>query len=133
MGPKMARRGASLLAVLFVLISSVMPAGADGAKKKVGGVAKYVIINFLLATADYESARAVQRPSSCRESNPLFSSYPGRARFYGEGLAIDAGPELLGWFLHRKHARLWQAPFAVATAWHGQGIVNNLRCAGAHL
>ena len=130
MGPKMARRGASLLAVLFVLISSVMPAGADGAKKKVG--AKYVIINFLLATADYESARAVQRPSSCRESNPLFSSYPGRARFYGEGLAIDAGPELLGWFLHRKHARLWQAPFAVVTAWHGQGIVSNWRCAGAH-
>jgi len=132
MGPKMARRGASLLAVLFVLISSVMPAGADGAKKKVGGVAKYVIINFLLATADYESARAVQRPSSCRESNPLFSSYPGRARFYGEGLAIDAGPELLGWFLHRKHARLWQAPCAVVTVWHGQGIVSNLRCACAH-
>jgi len=132
MGPKMARRGASLLAVLFVLISSVMPAGADGAKKKVGGVAKYVIINFLLATADYESARAVQRPSSCRESNPLYSSYPVRARFYGEGLAIDAGPELLGWFLHRKYARLWQAPFAVVTVWHGQGIVSNLRCAGAH-
>jgi len=132
MGPKMARRGASLLAVLGVLISSVAPAGADGMKKKAGGVAKYVILNFLLATADYESARAVQRPGSCRESNPLFSSYPGRARFYGEGLAIDAGPELLGWFLHRKHARLWQAPFAVVTAWHGQGIVSNLRCAGAH-
>jgi hypothetical protein len=128
----MARRGASLLAVLVVLISSVMPAGADGAKKKPGGIAKYVIINFLLATADYESARAVQHPGSCRESNPLFSSYPGRARFYGEGLAIDAGPELLGWLLHRKHIRLWQAPFAVVTAWHAQGTVSNLRCAGAH-
>ena len=132
MGPKIARHGASLLVVLVVLISSVMPAGADGAKKKAGGVAKYVIVNFLLATADYESARAVQRPGSCRESNPLFSSYPGRARFYGEGLAIDAGPELLGWFLHRKHARLWQAPFGVVAAWHGEGIVSNLRCAGAH-
>ena len=130
--PKMARRGASVLAVLVVLISSVMPAGADGAKEKAGGVAKYVFINFLLATADYESARAVQRPGSCRESNPLFSSYPGRARFYGEGLAVDAGPELLGWLLHRKHMRLWQAPFAVVTAWHAQGIVSNLRCAGAH-
>jgi hypothetical protein len=117
---------------LGVVISSVMPAGADGAKKKAGGVAKYIIINFLLATADYESARAVQRPGSCRESNPLFSSYPGRARFYGEGLAIDAGPELVGWLLHRKHVRLWQAPFAVVTAWHGEGIVSNLRCAGAH-
>jgi hypothetical protein len=132
MGPKMARRGAGVLAVLGVLISSVAPAGADGMKKKAGGVAKYVIINFLLATADYESARAVQRPAGCRESNPLFSSYPGRARFYGEGLAIDAGPELVGWLMHRKHARLWQAPFAVVAAWHGQGIVSNLRCAGAH-
>ena len=131
MGPKIARRVASVLAVLVVLISSVMPAGADGAKKKAGGVAKYVIVNFLLATADYESARAVQRPGSCRESNPLFSSYPGRARFYGEGLAIDAGPELLGWFLHRKHVRLWQAPFGLVAAWHGEGIVSNLRCAGA--
>jgi hypothetical protein len=128
---KVARRGASVLAVLGVLISSVTPAGADGVRKKAGGVAKYVIINFLLATADYESARAVQRPNGCRESNPLFNSYPGRARFYGEGLAIDAGPELVGWLMHRKHARLWQAPFAVVAAWHGQGIVSNLRCAGA--
>ena len=132
MGPKITRRGASLLAVLVVLISSVKPAGADGVKKKAGGVARYVLINFLLATADYESARAVQRPGACRESNPLFSSYPGRTRFYGEGLAIDAGPELLGWFLHRKHARLWQAPFGLVAAWHGEGIVSNLRCAGAH-
>ncbi|HKT69956.1 MAG TPA: hypothetical protein VJP83_10985 [Terriglobales bacterium] len=132
MGPILARRGASVLAVLGVLISSVMPAGADGARKKAGGVVNYVIINFLLATADYESARAVQRPGACRESNPLFSSYPGRVRFYGEGLAIDAGPELVGWLLHRKHVRLWQAPFAVVTAWHAEGIVSNLRCAGAH-
>jgi hypothetical protein len=132
MGPKMARRGASVLAILGVLISSVLPAGADGMKKKASGVAKYIIINVLLAAGDYESARAVQRPGSCRESNPLFSSYPGRARFYGEGLAIDAGPELVGWLMHRKHARLWQAPFAVVAAWHGQGIVSNMRCASTH-
>jgi hypothetical protein len=131
MWPKMARRGASVLVVLGVLLSSAMPAGAESARKKAGGVAKYVILNVLLAAADYESARAVQRPGSCRESNPLFSSYPRRARFYGEGLAIDAGPELVGWFMHRKHARLWQAPFAMVAAWHGEGIVSNLRCAGA--
>ena len=124
----MTRRGASVLAVLGVLISSVIPAGADGVQKKAGSVAKYVIINLLLAGADYESARAVQRPGGCRESNPLFNIYPSRGRFYGEGLAIDAGPELVGWLLHRKHARLWQAPFAVVAAWHGQGIVSNLRC-----
>jgi len=62
----------------------------------------------------------------------FFSPYPSRSRFYGEGLAIDAGPELLGWILHRKHVRLWQAPFAVVTAWHGEGIISNLRCSGAH-
>jgi hypothetical protein len=128
---KMARRGASVLAVLGALIFSVIPAGADGVRKKAGGVAKYVVISVLLAAADYESARAVQRPGGCRESNPLFSSYPGRARFYGEGLAIDAGPELVGWLMHRKQARLWQAPFAAVAVWHGEGIVSNLRCAGA--
>lgn len=127
----MARRGASVLAVFGVLISFVIPAGADSVRKKAGGVAKYVIINLLLAAADYESARAVQRPGSCRESNPLFSTHPSRGRFYGEGLAIDAGPELVGWLMHRRHARLWQAPFAVVAAWHGEGIVSNLRCAGA--
>ena len=128
----MARRGAGVLAVLSVLVSSVMPAGAAGVRKKAGGVAKYVVVNVLLAAADYESARAVQRPGSCRESNPLFNSYPSRARFYSEGLAIDAGPELVGWVLHRKHARIWRVPFALVAAWHGRGIVSNLRCAGAH-
>lgn len=131
MGPKMARRGAGVLAVLGILVSLATSAGADSVPKKAGGVAKYVIMNVLLAAADYESARAVQRPNGCRESNPLFSNYPGRARFYGEGLAIDAGPELVGWLLHRKHARLWRVPFVVVAAWHGQGIVSNLRCAGA--
>jgi hypothetical protein len=128
----MARRGAGVLAVLSVVFSSVMPAGADGVRKKAGGVAKYVVINVLLAAADYESARAVQHPGGCRESNPFFNSYPGRARFYGEGLAIDAGPELVGWLLHRKHTRLWRAPFALVAAWHGEGIISNLRCAGTH-
>jgi hypothetical protein len=127
----MARRGALVLAILSLWLSSVMPAGAADVTKKAGGVAKYVLINVLLAAADYESAHAVQGRGGCRESNPAFSNYPGRPRFYGEGLAIDAGPELVGWLMHRKHNRLWRAPFLVVGAWHAQGVVSNLRCAAA--
>jgi hypothetical protein len=124
----MRRRGAGWAAILSLVLWTVAPASGAGFKQAVRGVRKYVIINLLLAAADYESARAVQHPGGCRESNALFSHYPSRARFYGEGLAIDAGPELLGWFLHRKHVRVWQAPFAVVTAWHSEGLVTNLRC-----
>ncbi|HLX73853.1 MAG TPA: hypothetical protein VKR26_03910 [Terriglobales bacterium] len=123
---------AGRVALLTVLLWSVNPASAAGFKQAMRGVRKYVIINLLLATADYESARAVQHPRGCMESNSLFSRYPSRPRFYGEGLAIDAGPELLGWILHRKHVRFWQAPFAAVTAWHGEGIISNLRCSGPH-
>ena len=118
--------------MVSLVLWSVTPASAGGFKQAFGGVKKYVITNLLLATADYESARAVQHPGGCMESNVLFNRYPSRARFYGEGLAIDAGPELLGWVLHRKHVRLWQAPFALVTAWHGEGIITNLRCNGGH-
>ena len=124
----MPRRWAGFLVVMGLLLGPVTPASARRLKGALRGVRKYVIINLLLAAADYESARAVQHPGGCRESNALFSPYPGRARFYGEGLAIDAGPELLGWLLHRKHVRMWQAPFAMVSAWHGEGIVTNLRC-----
>ena len=123
-------RGAGLVALLSILLCSVNPASGADFKQAARGVRKYVIINLLLATVDYESARAVQHPGGCRESNILFNRYPSRARFYGEGLAIDAGPELLGWILHRKHVRLWPAPFAVVAAWHGEGIISNLRCSG---
>lgn len=129
-GAEMPRRGAGFVLVVSLVLWLAPPARAGGFKEAFGGVKKYVIVNLLLATADYESARAVQHPGSCRESNILFSRYPSRARFYGEGLAIDAGPELLGWLLHRKHVPLWRAPFAVVTAWHGEGIVSNLRCGG---
>jgi hypothetical protein len=126
----MARRGAGLLTMLSMLLWTVVPANAAGAKKKAVGVAKYVIVNVLLAAADYESAHAVQHRGGCRESNPAFGPYPSRGRFYAEGLAIDAGPELVGWLLHRKHARLWRAPFALVAAWHGAGMISNLRCSG---
>jgi len=128
----MPRPVTGLVVVVSLVLWSATPARAGGFKQTFGGVKKYVITNLLLATADYESARAVQHPGGCMESNVLFNRYPSRARFYGEGLAIDAGPELLGWLLHRKHVRLWQAPFALVTAWHGEGIITNLRCAGAH-
>jgi hypothetical protein len=127
----MVKPWASVLAIVSLLISLVIPASAATVRKKAGGVAKYVVFNFLLAAADYETARAVQHPGGCVESNPAFGPYPSRARFYTEGLAIDAGPELVAWLLHRKHSRLWQAPFAVVAAWHGEGIISNLRCTGA--
>lgn len=124
----MRTHGLDLVAVAAICICLAEPASAAGFKKATSGIRKYVITNLLLATADYESARAVQRPAGCMESNRLFSRYPSRARFYGEGLAIDAGPELLGWFLHRKHERFWQAAFGVVAAWHVEGLVSNLRC-----
>lgn len=129
-GRGMVRRETGLIAVIGILLWSATPATAGGFKDSVRGIKKYLIVNFLLAAADYESAQAVQHPGGCVESNGLFSRYPSRARFYGEGLAIDAGPELLGWFLHRKHARLWRVPFAVVAAWHSEGIISNLRCSG---
>lgn len=128
----MRSRALSLAVLLGVLLWPVGSASAASFREAVRGVRKYVIINLLLATADYESARAVQHPGGCTESNPLFNHYPSRPRFYGEGLAIDAGPELLGWLLHRKHARLWQTPYAVVAAWHAQGLISNLRCSGMH-
>ena len=124
----MRRRGASLVAVLSIWVCLASPAGAGRLKKATSGIKKYVITNLLLATADYESARAVQHRGGCVESNALFSRYPSRARFYGEGLAIDAGPELLGWFLHRRHERFWQAPFGMVAAWHVEGMISNLHC-----
>jgi len=124
----MARRGASLVAVGSLLVLLMMPASAAGVTRKVGTVTRYVVTNILLAAVDYESALAVQHRGGCLESNPAFGHFPSRGRFYGEGLAIDAGPELVGWLLHRKHLRGWQAPFAVVAAWHGEGIVSNLRC-----
>lgn len=123
------RRAAGALAIAGLLMLLVMPLSAASVRRKAGGVAKYVVINVLLAVADYESAHAVQHRGGCLESNPVFGHYPSRARFYSEGLAIDAGPEALGWLLHRKRARMWQAPFAVVAAWHGDGLVSNLRCA----
>lgn len=130
MGPTTAiRRAAVVLAMWGILMLLVMPLSAASVGKKAGGVAKYVVINVLLAVADYESAHAVQHRGGCLESNPLFGQYPSRARFYSEGLAIDAGPEVLGWLLHHKHARMWQAPFAVVATWHGEGLATNLRCA----
>lgn len=127
----MLRRGAGLAAVLGMLLGLAVPASAGHFANSVRGIKKYVILNLFLAASDYETARAVQHPGSCMESNVLFGRYPSRTRFYGEGLAIDAGPELLGWILHRKHVRLWQAPFAVVAAWHSEGIITNLRCGGA--
>lgn len=121
-------RGASLVAALSISFLSASPASARGFRKAASGIKKYVVINLLLAAADYESARAVQHPGGCMESNTLFSHYPSRARFYSEGLAIDAGPELLGWFLHRKHERFWQAPFGLVSAWHVEGLISNLHC-----
>ncbi|HTM89983.1 MAG TPA: hypothetical protein VL155_17390, partial [Terriglobales bacterium] len=69
----MRSRWAGLVGLLSVLLWSVNPASAAGFKQVVRGVRKYVIINLLLATADYESARAVQRPGGCMESNSFFS------------------------------------------------------------
>ena len=120
--------GATLVAILSICLCSASPASAGGLRKAASGIGKYVVVNLLLATADYESARSVQHPGACMESNALFGHYPSRARFYGEGLAIDAGPQLLGWFLHRKHARFWQAPFGLVAGWHVEGLITNLRC-----
>jgi hypothetical protein len=125
----MASRAGALL-VLPLLLASVLPAKAGEIRKNLKGPRKYVALNLLLAAADYESAHAVQHRGGCRESNVVFSPYPSRGRFYAEGLAIDAGPELVGWLLHRRHARLWRLPFAVVTAWHAEGIITNLRCDG---
>ncbi|HLK33275.1 MAG TPA: hypothetical protein VKT29_09310 [Terriglobales bacterium] len=125
----MARSGVVVLLGVAVVMGAVIPAAARETKKRAeGGVRKYVIMNLLLAAGDYESAHAVQHPGGCMESNPAFNRYPGRMRFYGEGLAIDAGPELVGWLLHRKHVSLWRLPFAVVAGWHAEGLVTNLRC-----
>jgi hypothetical protein len=126
----MPRRAVVVLVGLGILIACVAPANAADLKKELAGVRKYVAVNLLLAAADYESAHAVQHRGGCHESNVVFSSYPSRGRFYGEGLAIDAGPELVGWLLHRKHAKYWRLPFALVAAWHAEGIVTNLRCDG---
>lgn len=126
----MLRRRAGLAVVLGVLLGLVTPASAGHFSNSVRGIKKYVILNLFLAAADYETARTVQHRGGCMESNVLFGRYPSRARFYSEGLVIDAGPQLLGWFLHRKRARMWQAPFVVVAAWHGEGIISNLRCGG---
>jgi hypothetical protein len=127
----MLRRAVMVLVEVSVLTACVVPANAADIKKELAGVKKYVAVNLLLAAADYESAHAVQHRGGCHESNVVFSSYPSRGRFYTEGLAIDAAPELVGWLLHRKHAKYWRLPFALVAAWHAQGIVTNLRCDGA--
>ena len=83
-----------LLLLLTVSVTSAQPNKANPFKSKQFWLT--LCLRAGLAIADAESTVSAQRRNPYfRESNPLFSSKPGRGELYGKGAAVEAGLTLL--------------------------------------
>lgn len=79
--------------------------------------------------ADFEATHHSLVMNTGRELNPIFGSYPSRARLYGIGVPMTG---ILNYLAYReKKARprsnLWKVPFIGISAVHCLGVVSNVK------